>query len=58
MKKLKTKLKQFLQKILQEIMKKKLYFEHQTIGQQVICPSEPAYYIVDCRIFSETEREL
>ena len=30
---------------------KKKYLEHQTLGQQVICPSEPAYYIVDCRIF-------
>ena len=26
--------------------------EHQTLGRQVICPSKPAYYIVDCRIFS------
>ena len=24
--------------------------EHQTLGRQVICPSEPAYYILDCRI--------
>ena len=24
--------------------------EHQTLGQRVICPSEPAYHIVDCRI--------
>ena len=26
--------------------------EHQTRGSRVIRPSEPAYYIVDCRIFS------
>ena len=25
--------------------------EHQTLGRRVICPREPAYYIVDCRIF-------
>ena len=25
--------------------------EHQTLGRQVICSSEPAYYIVDCLIF-------
>ena len=24
--------------------------EHRTLGRRVICPSEPAYYIVDCRI--------
>ena len=28
----------------------KLYFEHQTLGRRVICPSKPAYYMVDCRI--------
>ena len=26
--------------------------EHQTLGWRVICPSEPAYYIVDCWISS------
>ena len=38
-----------MQRILQEIMKKR-YLEHQTLGRRVICPSKPAYYIVDCRI--------
>ena len=31
---------------------KKKYLEHQTLGQQVICPNEPAYYIVDFRILN------
>ena len=26
---------------------KKLDLEHQTLGRQFICPSEPAYYIQD-----------
>ena len=50
-KEIKNKLKPFLQRILQEIMKKK-YLEHQMVGRRVICPSEPAYHIVDCRISS------
>ena len=43
----------FLQRILHEIMKNKEYLEHQTIDRWVVCPSDPAYYIVrllDCRI--------
>ena len=39
--------KGFLQRILQEIMKKKKYLEHQTLGRRVICPIDPAYYIED-----------
>ena len=31
-------------------MKRKLCLEHQTPGWWVICPSDPAYYIEDCRI--------
>ena len=38
-----NKLKQFLQRILQEIMKKdNMYLEHQTLGRSVICPRDPA----------------
>ena len=33
---------------------KKKYSERQTLGRQAICPSEPAYYIVDCRIYDVT----
>ena len=29
---------------------KKKSLERQTLSGRVICPSEPAYYIVDCRI--------
>ena len=46
----KKRLKWFLKRILQEIMKKKYWLEHQTLGQKAICPSIPAYYIVDSRI--------
>ena len=31
----------------------KKYMEYQTLGRRVICPSEPVYYIVDCRISSK-----
>ena len=31
--------------------------EHQTLGRQVIRPTEPAYYIVDCRILNELENK-
>ena len=26
--------------------------EHQTLGRWVICPSDPAYYVEDCRILA------
>ena len=45
------KLKRFLERILQELMKKK-YFEHQMLGQWVVCSINPAYYIEDWRILS------
>ena len=35
-----------------EKLSKQLYLEHQMLGQQVICPSDPAYYIVDCWILN------
>ena len=44
-------LKQFLQRILQEIMNKK-YLNNWTLGRQIICPSEPECYILDFRISS------
>ena len=34
-------MKPFLQRISQEIVKKKIILDHQTLGQQVICQSEP-----------------
>ena len=47
------KFKQFLQRMLKENKKKKKkkYLEYQMLGRRVICPSEPAYYNLDCRIF-------
>ena len=42
MKKIINELKVFLQSILQGIMKKKIYLEHQTLGRQLICPIVPA----------------
>ena len=42
MKKIINELKGFLQSILQEIMKKKSYLEHQTLGRQFICTIVPA----------------
>ena len=30
--------------------KKERYLEHQLLGQRVIYPREPAYYIVECQI--------
>ena len=44
-------MKGFLQRILQEIIKKK-YLEHQTLGRCDDRPIDPAYYIEDCRIFT------
>ena len=31
--------------------------EHQTLGQQDVHPSDPAYYIEDCRIFGQAATE-
>ena len=39
-----------MQRVQQEIMKKKQYLEHRMLGHRVICPNKPTYYIVDCRI--------
>ena len=42
-----------MQRILQEIMKKKKYLEHQMLGLRVICPSEAAKQqtsILYCRL--------
>ena len=45
-------MKEFLQRNLQGIMEKDItYLEHQTLGQQVISPSKPVFYIVVCRTF-------
>ena len=33
---------------------KKHCMEHQTLGRRIICPCEPAYYIVDCWIYLYT----
>ena len=41
-KKYKNKLKWFLQRIMQDFMKKKLYLEHQTLGPWFVCPIGPA----------------
>ena len=38
----KNRLKQFLQRILQEIMRKEYNLEYQTLGWQVICQGKPA----------------
>ena len=31
--------------------KNNMYLEHQTLGQWLVCPIDPAYDIEDCRIF-------
>ena len=53
-KKYKNKLKRFLQRILLEIMKKKILgtSEAWSVSHSSQRPSEPAYYIEDCRISS------
>ena len=51
-------MKVFLQRILQEIMKKKWYLEHQTLGRQFICPIGPGTeheFILDWRISKEQQ---
>ena len=49
----KNKLKGLLQRILQEIMKKKIILKHPTLGQLDNWPSDKAYYIEDCPILKE-----
>ena len=42
-----------MQRILQEIMKKKIILKHQTLGQWDNWTSDQAYYIEDCQILEE-----
>ena len=50
-KKLQKRLKEFLQRILEEIMKKKIIPRTSDAWWTIHCPSNPAYYIVNWRIF-------
>ena len=38
----KNKEKGFLQRVMQDFMKKKKYLEHQTLGRRNVCPIGPA----------------
>ena len=43
--------------ILQEIMKKYIYLEHQTLGWWVIHPSDSAYCVEDCLISYDSNND-
>ena len=50
--KIENKLKELLQRILQEIMKQKNTWNIRRLVNEKDRPSDPAYYIEDCRIFN------
>ena len=53
-------MKRFLQRILQEIMKKKILGTSETWSMSHLFqrPSDPAYYIEDCRILTNGGQQL
>ena len=48
----------FCKAFCKKLWKIKLYLEHQTLGPWVVCPSDPAYYIEDCRIYRQLQLPL